>query len=99
MPILLEFAKSYSGELPNLIEDAFNKWRNFPRFSTADGRKNLEIYKRVFEENEKEFYDDKATVEHFLKKYGEEFVDCFDIDSNLLREFNILLKDSLNRCI
>lgn len=59
----------------------------------------MEVYRRVFEENEPIFFDDGANVDYFVEKYGEQFVNCFEIDNNLLRQFNILVKDSINKYI
>lgn len=51
MPILFEIEKKTTGNggLPNIMDEAFNKWKFFPRFNSHDGKKNIEIYKRVFE--------------------------------------------------
>lgn len=53
LPILFDIEKKSSGNggVPNIMDESFNKWRHFPRFNSHDGKKNLEIYKRVFEEN------------------------------------------------
>ena len=54
------------------MDEAFSKWKNFPRFTsnTHEGKKRMEIYRRVFEENEPIFFDDGANVDYFVEKYG-----------------------------
>ena len=44
------------------MDEAFEKWKMYPRFSlsntsSTESRSRIEIYKRVFEENESIFYD------------------------------------------
>jgi hypothetical protein len=37
-----------NGDIPNIFDEVFHKWKSFPRFNSSDNKKNLEIYKRVF---------------------------------------------------
>jgi hypothetical protein len=57
------------------------------------------LYRKVFEESEPLFYDDEVNVEHFVKKYGEEFVEGLRIDEGMLREFCQLMKQILNKYV
>lgn len=30
-----------NGDIPNVFDEVFNKWKSFPRFNSSDNKKNL----------------------------------------------------------
>ena len=43
------------------------------------------------------FYEDGASIDYFEEKYGDEFLRCFHIDAGILREFNTIIREILNK--
>jgi hypothetical protein len=86
--------RSTESPLPSILDEAFLRWRTSSRFSGVfeSKKKKLEIYHRIFDENEEIFFfnggkeDVPLTESYFVKKYGEEYIKSLEIDNRLLKE-------------